>query len=330
MKVKDVVVREIGSFGRLDCIVREADVLRRIRAIFDAGTTDASIIVGNGDDGAVLALADQTVIATDMAVEDIHFRRQWSTAEQIGRKITAANLADICAMGGWPTHLVVSVAFPSDFLGSLEDLASGIALEARKVGARVVGGDLSQGNHLVISITALGKTKRAIRRSSAKVGDSVVVSHLPGLSAAGLYLLEKRSDDEGIEAKTAIAQHCAPEIDYERYRDSCEFLHSATDISDGLIIDLSHIASSSSVAIDIKSEAIQNDQQFEVLIKATSSKERALEFVLTGGEDHVLLGTTSSPEKCRGFLEIGRVIPGQGVFVDGELRDNESGYQHNW
>ena len=74
----------------------------------------------------------------------------------------------------------------------------------------------------------------------------------------------------------------------------------------------------------------EKDQQFEVLTKAIASKERALEFVLSGGEDHVLLGTTSSPEKCRGFIVIGRVIPGQGVYVDGERRDNEAGYQHSW
>ena len=310
--------------------MREAEVLSRIRAIFEASSNDSAVIVGNGDDGAVLALENQTVLSTDMAVEGIHFRREWSSAADIGRKITAANLADICAMGGWPTYLVVSVAFPSDFLGSLEDLASGIALEARKVGARVVGGDLSQGNHLVISITALGKTQRSIRRSTAKVGDSVVISHLPGFSAAGLYLLANGGVDEGIEAKAAIAQHCAPEIDYERYRDSFEFLHSATDISDGLIVDLSHIASSSSVAIEIESTSIQKNQKFEVLTKVASSKERALEFVLTGGEDHVLLGTTSKPEKCRGFIEIGRVIPGHGVFVDGKRRDSETGYQHSW
>ena len=93
--------------------MREAEVLRRIRAIFDANTDDSGIIVGNGDDGAVLSLNDHTVIATDMAVEGIHFRLDWSSPEEIGRKITAANLADVCAMGGWPTFLVVSV----DFLG---------------------------------------------------------------------------------------------------------------------------------------------------------------------------------------------------------------------
>ena len=310
--------------------MREAEVLSRIRAIFEASSNDSAVIVGNGDDGAVLALENQTVLSTDMAVEGIHFRREWSSASDIGRKITAANLADICAMGGWPTYLVISVAFPSDFLGSLDELASGIALEARKVGAKVVGGDLSRGENLVISITALGRTERAIRRSSAKVGESVVISHLPGLSAAGLSLLMNGNNHESPEAIKAIAQHRAPEIDYSRYRDSFEFLSAATDISDGLIVDVSHIANSSAVAIDIDSAACEKDQQFEVLTKAIASKERALEFVLSGGEDHVLLGTTSSPEKCRGFIVIGRVIPGQGVYVDGERRDNEVGYQHSW
>ena len=310
--------------------MREAEVLRRIRAIFDANTDDSGIIVGNGDDGAVLSLNDQTVIATDMAVEGIHFRLDWSSPEEIGRKITAANLADVCAMGGWPTFLVVSVAFPSHFLDSLESLASGISHEAAKVGARVVGGDLSQGNQLVISITALGHTDRPIRRSSASVGDAVVVSHLPGLSAAGLLLLSSQKNLDSANARKAIAQHCAPIIDYARYRSVFPFLHAATDISDGLIVDASHIADASSVAIEFDSKKITSHSDFEAFSSIAPNREHALDFVLSGGEDHVLLGTTANPEKCAGFIEIGRVVSGHGVFVDGKRRDGEAGYQHSW
>lgn len=314
----------------MDRALREAEVLRRIRAIFDANTDDSGIIVGNGDDGAVLSLKDQTVIATDMAVEGIHFRLDWSSPEELGRKITAANLADVCAMGGWPTFLVVSVAFPASFLHSLENLASGISHEAAKVGARVVGGDLSQGNQLVISITALGSTNRPIRRSDAAVGDAVVVSHLPGLSAAGLALLSSQKNLESDGAHKAITQHCAPSIDYARYRSAFPFLNAATDISDGLVVDASHIAEASSVAIEIDAKKITSHPDFEAISSIAPNREHALECVLSGGEDHVLLGTTRNPEKCAGFVEIGRVVSGHGVFVDGKRRDGEAGYQHSW
>lgn len=314
--------------------VREREVLERIRAVFDAthisSETARKIVVGNGDDGAVLRLSEETVLSIDMAVEGIHFRTAWSAPEEIGRKVTAANLADICAMGGWPEYLLVSVAFPSNYLNSLEKLAEGIAKEAEKVGACVIGGDLSQGNELVISITAIGKTSQPILRSGANIGDAVVVSHLPGFSAAGLTLLSQdRETDKEIERR-AVSQHCAPVIDYSHYRGAFEYLTSATDISDGLIVDASHIAEASSVAFEIDTSKFELHADFEWLKILGGSKDQAIEFVLIGGEDHVLLGTTPTPERIQGFLEIGRVITGHGIYVDGKKRDAERGYQHNW
>lgn len=310
--------------------MREHDVLARIRAIFDATSAHRGIVVGNGDDGAVLSLSQQTILSTDMAVEGVHFRTDWSTPEEIGRKITAANLADICAMGGWPEFLLVAVAFPSTFVNSLEALARGIASEAGKVGAHVIGGDLSQGNELVISITAIGTTSKPLLRSGAKVGDAVVISHMPGMSAAGLALLSKGSEIETDIERELVSQHCAPQIDYSKYQSAFSFLSSATDISDGLIIDASHIASSSGVAFEIETKVLLANPQFEKLLHVFDGHERAVAAVLTGGEDHVLLGTTSEPNKLTGFMRIGTVISGHGIYVDGKLRDIDSGYQHRW
>lgn len=310
--------------------VREHEVLNRIREIFDATSVHRGIIVGNGDDGAVLSLPDHTVVSTDMAVEGVHFRVDWSSPEEIGRKITAANLADICAMGGWPEYLLVAVAFPSHHLHLLEGLARGIADEAGKVGARVIGGDLSQGGELVISITAIGATKKPILRSGAKIGDAIVISHLPGVSAAGLSLLSKGIEIDTDVARRLISHHCAPEIDYLKYRSVFPLLNSATDISDGLIVDASHIASASSVAMELDTKTLTGHAQFESVLNAFDEIESALTAVLTGGEDHVLLATTSEPEKVDGFIRIGTVVPGHGIYVDGKRRETESGYQHRW
>ncbi|MFM8523401.1 MAG: thiamine-phosphate kinase [Actinomycetota bacterium] len=314
--------------------MREREVLERIRAIFDATPMSAraaeKVIVGNGDDGAVLQLSEQTVLSTDMAVEGVHFHTSWSSPEEIGRKITVANLADICAMGGWPEFLLVTVAFPSDYLHLLEKLAEGIALEAEKVGARVIGGDLSQGKELVISMTAIGRTTRPIPRSGARIGDGVVLSHLPGKSAAGLSLLSERREIDNEMKEHCVKSHCAPTVDYQKYKDAFAFLNSATDISDGLIVDASHIASASGVAFEIDSSTLIAHPDFQLLLQACENEEEALERVLTGGEDHVLLGTTSSPTELPGFIHIGRVIAGNGIFVDGKKRNEESGYHHTW
>ena len=320
-------------------IVREEEVLKRVRAIFDTSNTSASaaanIVIGNGDDGAVVKLNEGlTILSTDMAVENIHFRRAWSTSQEIGRKITAANLADICAMGGWPEYLLVAVAFPKDYLDELEDLASGIAEEAAKVGASVIGGDLSQGSELVISITAVGRTLRAITRSGAKVGDVVMISHLPGWSKAGLEILSGDLTHGSESSQRALMQHRSPQIDYSKYRKVYAVLNSATDVSDGLLIDSGHIAGASGVALHLQSTLIEKAEGFAALRQLAqefgTGESSGIDFVLSGGEDHVLLVTTSTPEKCEGFIEICRVEQGKGVLLDGEVVSGEAGYQHHW
>lgn len=320
-------------------IVREEEVLKRVRAIFDTSNTSASaaanIVIGNGDDGAVVKINEGlTILSTDMAVENIHFRRAWSTSQEIGRKITAANLADICAMGGWPEYLLVAVAFPKDYLDELEDLARGIAEEAAKVGASVIGGDLSQGSELVISITAVGRTLRAITRSGAKVGDVVMISHLPGWSKAGLEILSGDLTHGSESSQRALMQHRSPQIDYSKYRKVYAVLNSATDVSDGLLIDSGHIAGASGVALHLQSTLIEKAEGFAALQQLAqefgTGESSGIDFVLSGGEDHVLLVTTSTPEKCEGFIEIGRVEQGEGVLLDGKTVSGEAGYQHHW
>lgn len=315
----------------------EREVLARVRAIFDRQPTDASLIVGNGDDGAVFSAENHmTVVATDMAVENVHFRLDWSSADQVGRKITAANLADICAMGGWPEYLLVSVAFPERFLPELELLATGILSEAQKTGAAVIGGDLSRGSELVISITAIGSTNRPVRRSGAMPGDWLMISHLPGWSAAGLQLLLQGKNNLSASENRAIAQHKAPDIDYRKYRAAFDHLTSATDISDGLLIDAGHLAEASDAAIVLDSSAFSGCEGFtDLKLVADENNVSVMEMILSGGEDHVLLATSPEPDKCAGFVKVGKIESGTGVVLDGkkiEAKDlaNGAGYQHNW
>jgi thiamine-monophosphate kinase len=320
-------------------IVREEEVLKRVRTIFDASKTSvsvtANIVIGNGDDGAAVKLNEGlTILSTDMAVENTHFRRAWSTPQEIGRKITAANLADICAMGGWPEYLLVAVAFPRDYADELEELAGGIAEEAAKVGASIIGGDLSKGSELVISITAIGRTMRAITRSGARIGDAVMISHLSGWSKAGLEILSRDLTHDSGSSQRAVMQHLSPHVEYSKYRKVYDALNSATDISDGLLIDAGHIARASGVALNLQSTLIERAEGFAALHQLAqecgTGESSGMNFVLSGGEDHVLLVTTSTPEKCEGFIEIGRVEQGKGVLLDGNHVSGETGYQHDW
>ena len=309
--------------------MREDEVLKKVRAIFDYGQSDSALIVGNGDDGAVLgARSELTVLASDMAVEGIHFNLTWSSAMQVGRKISAANLADICAMGGWPEYFLVALAFPARFADQVIELAEGIKAECQKLGVKVIGGDLSRSNEVVISISAIGRVKRPILRSGAAIGEKLFISNLPGFSAAGLSLLENSSDNKSAAANRARLAHLAPELDYDKYRASYDHLSSAIDTSDGLVMDASRIAIASGVGIDIRVEALTNSSEFGELESTSGSRDLALENALYGGEDHLLLATSNA--KDFGFLEIGQVIKGEGLYLDGVRADINRGYQHSW
>jgi len=300
--------------------LREAELIGQIQAIF-ARTGKANLVVPYGDDGAVFTSEKQVVACVDVAVEGVHFKLQSSSLFEVGRKITAANLADICALGGWPSFLLVTVVLPEHNLSGVLDLAKGIAHEADLVGAQVIGGDLSTGTELSISITALGETTKPLLRSGAKVGDSLYVSSLPGLSAAGLFLLNSGKEIGTALAQKAIVQHKAPTIEYQKYRDCFSKLNCAIDVSDGLASDAAHLAKASNVRIDLNEEILSRSELKEL------DAENYLGWVLNGGEDHVLLGT--SKEVVPGFIEIGKVLEGSGVALDGK-EITAGGYTHSW
>jgi len=302
----------------------EREILAAISAVFSR-SSDESVLVGIGDDAAVIKAALTPIaLASDMAVEGTHFSRNWSSFYEIGAKITAANLADIFAMGGRPEYLLVSAALPKSItVEEVEELALGIADEAALVGASVVGGDLASSEKIVISISAFGAVGRPILRSGAKVGDQVVVSKLPGESAAGLEYLKRGVLD------SSSAHHRHPTVDYQSAQAISAIAHSMIDVSDGLVSELSHIASASSVGITIDKELLASSKDYSDL--ARSAMELGVDvwqWVLHGGEDHVFIATIPSEAAVpRGFLVIGKVIEGSRVMVDGFVAEHE-GFSH--
>jgi thiamine-monophosphate kinase len=301
----------------------ESELIAALSDIFASSNPD--LITGIGDDGAVakaLGSHQNIVMATDIAVEGVHFNRAWSNLKEIGAKITAANLADIFAMGGDPKYLLIGAALPQNIsIEDVRELAFGIKSEADLVGCDVVGGDISKSPSLTISIAAIGSVETPITRAGAKVGDKVYVSNLPGYSAAGLWQLEN-----GEKSSEFISQHKAPKVNYvaaKTFRGS----NSLIDISDGLISECGHISKASSVAIELDAKLIEKIPTFNQLNElSVKVGQDVWQWILTGGEDHAFLGTGS--EVPNGAFEIGIVKSGSGLKVNGASEIKDLGWRH--
>lgn len=318
--VSEPLVREVSEDGLLARILPLLPVGRRT-------------LLPAGDDAAVVAAADgRVVITTDVLVEDRHFRRAWSGGRDVGRRAAVQNLADVAAMGAVPTALVVALAVPGDLPVSwLEDLARGLADECGPLGVGVVGGDLSGGAQVTISVTALGdlEGRPAVTRTGARPGDVVAHAGVRGRSAAGLALLAaglESLDDELVAAYRHPASPLAAGPAAARAGAT-----AMIDVSDGLLRDAGRVAAASRVVVDIASEALAGETARLVDAGRTLGTD-PLVWVMGGGEDHGLLATfpagTVPPAP---FVVVGRCLaPGDGpaVLVDGRAPGLPEGWDH--
>jgi len=304
----------------------EAGLIAQLRDLFHT-SFQTGVEIGIGDDAAVVLASNKKLVATvDMAVEDIHFKREWSTPFQIGAKLTTANLADIFAMGATPKYLLVAAAITEvNNSQTVSELAKGIRSVADKFEVAVIGGDLSRAEKMSLSITALGEiSERPITRSGAKVGDIVYVSALPGLSAAGLAILTRGLD----RPRYVVEAHLNPKLSAPNKL--IQVATSMCDISDGLFTDASHIASASTVRINLSKNKLISGSDFKDLAElAVELGEQVFDWILTGGEDHFFLATVDPKNASDEIgLEIGVVEAGGGeVVLDGE-KIQKAGYQH--
>ena len=286
-----------------------------------------AVALGPGDDAAVVVAADgRTVVSTDMLVADRHFRLDWSTPHDVGRKAIAQNAADIEAMGARATAFVVAFGAPADTPAAHAlELADGLWHEARLFDAGIVGGDLVRAPQWVISVTALGdlEGREPVRRDGAGAGDTVAVVGDLGRSAAG-YALWHNDIREFADLRR---RHLVPEPPYGQGRAAAESgAASMTDVSDGLVADLGHIASASGVGIDLSTAALASDRD-AVADAAAILGADPWAWVLGGGEDHALVATFPSAPPV-GWRVIGRVLDGPPrVLVDGAAWDGNPGWQ---
>ena len=284
----------------------EAQVIARLKEIF--ASSDSRISLGIGDDAAVVTANGAQVLTTDMAVSGVHFRTDWSSAFEIGRKVTAANTADLLAMSATPDFLLVAVALTgSESMEWISELARGIKFEADLAGAHVVGGDISRADQIVISMTAIGSTANAITRNGAKPGDGIYLSSLTGWSAAGLALLASGFEEDGELVQKALIEFKSPTIDYGF--DAAK-ANALCDVSDALVIQAAQMAGASKVCFNFDLTKIQASSEFTELEKVAQKVNVDIwSWIFAGGEDHALLATgTDLP----GLL-IGEVTQGEGL-----------------
>ena len=313
-KDPDITVSDLGEFG----------LVKRVTAGF---SPVASTLLGPGDDAAVVAAADgRVVVSTDLLVEGRHFRRDWSTATDIGHKAAARCFADIVAMGAQPTALLVGCGVPGDLeLEWVDGLVAGLREECAEVDAAVVGGDVTAADKVVLALSALGDLggRDPVTLDGARPGDVVALAGRLGWAAAGLGVLSR-----GFRSPVqVVAAHRRPEPPYPQGPVAADAGASAmTDVSDGLVADLGHIAEASGVRIDIA--AAQLEVPAKLAEVGAALNVDPLTWVLTGGDDYALVATfpreVTPPESWR---PIGTVGEGEGVRVDGR-RWPDGGHEH--
>jgi thiamine-monophosphate kinase len=343
---EDGSVADLGEWG----------IIAALRARMPAGALTS---VGIGDDSAVVTTPSGSVVAAvDMLIEGRHFRRDWSSAYDVGVKAAARSLADIAAMGAVNTALLVALAAPGTLPARwATDMAAGLAFEATRAGAGVVGGDTARADAVTLSVTALGdlEGRRPVLRSGARPGDVIAVAGLLGHAAAGLALLtagvapvpEAPSSPAALSSPEALSSPAAlsslvsaqlrPAPPYDAGPEAARLGATAMiDVSDGLLADLGHVAAASGVQVNVGSSrlapgAALREAAASLTASGPSSRTAvmALEWVLAGGEDHALVAAfppgTVLPGRWR---VIGEVGSGTGVTVDGAPHEGPAGWQH--
>ena len=289
-----------------------------LSSIFPLLPGGPALLIGPGDDSALLSTPGGSVLATtDAMVRGCDWLDEWSTGADVGAKTVAQNLADIAAMGGVPSGLLVTlIADPRTPLDWVRDFTQGLAQAARAAGVAVLGGDLSSAPEgvLVVSVTALGTCQgHPVCRSGAQAGDVLAVCGSLGRSAAGLLLLQRGA---GALAPELVNYHRRPVPPYSQGPVAAEAGATAMlDISDGLGRDAGRIASASKVRIQLDATLLDDDvRQLEQII----GLDDAWRSVTEGGEEHSLLASFSSrSELPPGWRRIGAVVAGSGVSLSG-------------
>jgi len=235
-----------------------------------------------GDDAAIITLlGDRTLVAsTDTSVENVHFRRDWLSAEEIGYRAAAAALSDLAAMGARPLGMLAALTVPESWRGELDALTDGIGEAAAQAGAPIIGGDTTRGSELSLTFTVLGTARDVLTRTSARPGDRVYVTGRLGGPLAALRELKAGRQPSEENRKRFV--HPVPRIE-EGVWLAENGAAAAVDISDGLAAELRHLSAASRVAINVRLEDIPTVSGMSPLDAAGSGEE--YELIVTAPAD---------------------------------------------
>lgn len=288
------------------------------------------LATGIGDDALVWheSTARDSLITTDLLIEDIDFRRAWMPPALLGYKALAVSLSDIAAMGGRPRLCLISIGVPTEIWNSsyVEEFYDGILALAEEHSLILAGGDISRTTEcIVINSTLLGQTHRgaAVLRSGAGSGDRIFVTGCLGGAAAGLHLLERgaRLTSHALNNPSRqdrlILRQLRPEPRL-RWSSRLAEKHLATsmiDLSDGLSSDLAHLCHASNVG------ALIHEARLPVNENISADARDGYAQALHGGEDYELLFTVKAEHAALLPQEIGGVP----VTEIGEITDASEG-----
>jgi len=284
-----VKLSDLGEFGFIDRIAQHHPTKR------------TSVLKGIGDDAAVLALSEKSVVllSTDQLIEGYHFRLDMTNGWELGWKTLAVNLSDIAAMGGVPVGFTVSLGIPTQAmsLAFLDDFYKGATSLGNTFGVELLGGDTSQGGErLIISVSIVGETAKdeVIYRDGGKDGDTLYVTGFLGDAALGLALLERGIKRTAIEELLKRYLCPTPRVREGWLLAERKIPNAMIDISDGLLADLNHIVRQSGIGGEIELPLVPLSS--ELKDKATRYELDPLALALGGGDDYELLFCIS-PEK---------------------------------
>ena len=284
----------------------------------DENAPNSRFWFGAGDDCAAF---DGWLVTKDMSAENSHFRLDWSTPEQAVEKCIGSNVSDISSMGGEPKIALLGICVNQSWDKLIrERVAKAFADGFRKRGIALIGGDVVAAKEGLFSVTLLGRAEgEPLKRSGAKVGDTVYVSSFLGASGAGLwaFLHGKQSDPDLVDV---VREHLSPKIDE---RMGMKLVQAGVsggciDLSDGMSSELNHLALSSGVRIRIDEKSVPIHPGALRLSEKYGVDVR--EFWLKGGEDYRLLFTSDLSKSI--FLKnnlsvypVGEVLEGSGVEI---------------
>jgi len=289
--------------------------------------------LGIGDDTSVVPQGEGfQLVTTDILIEDVHFRLEYFTLEELAQKSLAVNLSDIAAMGGIPGYFYLGLGFPQH-LGETQvrEFFCGLKRGCREWAVDLAGGDFSVSSHLFIAITMIGHALKPVYRHGAQAGDLIGITGPPGESALGLKLLEK-----GTRNGYFVDKHKCVRPEIAKGQVLSQFATAMIDVSDGLLLDLQRLLDASGKGAVVFYDRLPISPQLTAVCRENQVDETGV--VLSGGEDYVLLFTIPSGHEAalrdRGleYSIIGEITAGPGQIEvrhgDRLIVPHTLGYDH--